>query len=78
MATDGHPMETRTRTLAKALTWQILGLFTMSLLSWLNGGSAWQAVTFAFSAATISLVLFFFHERLWGLVRWGRSTPGAH
>ena len=65
-------MESRTRTVAKAITWQLLGLCTMSLLAWFQTGSVTGAFSFAFSAALVGFVMFFVHERIWGFVSWGR------
>ncbi|MBA90715.1 MAG: hypothetical protein CMJ43_08530 [Phyllobacteriaceae bacterium] len=64
-------MESRLRTVAKAATWQMLGLVTMSLLAWFQTGSIAGAFTFAASAALVGFVMFFIHERVWGFVRWG-------
>lgn len=65
-------METKTRTLAKAISWQVVGLFTMGFLAWLQTGSIRGAFGFALTAALVSAALFFVHERLWGRIAWGR------
>lgn len=73
-------METKSRTIAKALTWQALGLATTGALAWLHTGSAISALTFALSTAGTGLAFFIVHERVWARVRWGiaqaiPSTP---
>lgn len=65
-------MESKLRTVAKAATWQLLGLVTMSLLAWFQTGSVAGAFSFALSAALVGFVMFFIHERVWGFVPWGR------
>ncbi|PWV98340.1 putative membrane protein DUF2061 [Hoeflea marina] len=67
-------METRTRTIAKATSWQLSGLVSMSGLAWLQSGSIAGAFSFALSAAAIGFVCFFLHERIWARIAWGR--PG--
>ena len=64
-------METKLRTIAKALTWQVLGLAVTGALAWFHTGSMLTAVSFALTTATSGLAFFFVHERLWARVRWG-------
>lgn len=65
-------METATRSVVKAITWQVLGLFTMTLLAWLATGDLVASGGLALSAALTGLVCFFLHERIWARIRWGR------
>ena len=67
-------METKLRTIAKALTWQVIGLAVTGALAWFHTGSMLTAVSFALSTATSGLAFFFVHERLWARVRWGISS----
>lgn len=69
-------METRSRTIVKATSWQLSGLVSMSGLAWLQTGSISGAFSFALSAAAIGFVCFFLHERLWARVSWGRRGSG--
>jgi len=64
-------METNLRTIAKAITWQILGLIITGGLALGYTGSVITALSFALTTATSGLAFFFVHERLWARVRWG-------
>lgn len=64
-------METNLRTIAKAITWQILGLIITGGLALGYTGSVITALSFALSTAASGLAFFFVHERLWARVRWG-------
>ena len=66
-------LETKFRTIAKAITWQVLGLATTGALAWLHTGSVQDAITFALSTAAIGMTFFVVHERMWDRVTWGRS-----
>tara|TARA_R110002020_G_scaffold59673_7_gene162531 strand:+ start:1519 stop:1755 length:237 start_codon:yes stop_codon:yes gene_type:complete len=66
-------MESNFRTIAKAVTWQILGLIMTSVLAWFHTGSVLSAVTFALSTSVTGLAFFVVHERIWARVNWG--TP---
>jgi len=64
-------MDSKLRTITKAITWQVLGLLTTSALAWLHTGSITTALSFALTTAASGLAFFVLHERLWARVRWG-------
>jgi uncharacterized membrane protein len=64
-------MESKLRTIAKAITWQALGLAVTGALAWFHTGDMITALSFALSTAASGLAFFFVHERLWARVRWG-------
>ena len=64
-------MDTKLRTLAKALTWQALGLATTGLIAWVYTGSVLAALGVALSTSAPGLGFFVLHERLWARVTWG-------
>lgn len=65
-------MESPARSIVKAITWQLLGLVTMTALAWFATGNLAAAGGLAVSAALTGLVCFFLHERLWARIAWGR------
>ncbi|WP_445957572.1 DUF2061 domain-containing protein [Yeosuana sp.] len=60
------------RSVAKSISWRIIGTLDTILISWLITGE----LSLAFSIGSIELVtkmvLYFFHERFWNSVKWGR------
>ena len=66
-------MERPIRSIVKALTWQALGLVTMTALAYVATGDLSSAGSLALGAAATSLVFFFVHERVWAIIPWGRS-----
>ncbi|WP_424928401.1 DUF2061 domain-containing protein [Amaricoccus tamworthensis] len=64
-------VETTRRQVAKAVSWQALGLFSMTLIGWLLTGSFNVAGSFAVISALVGLVAFVLHERFWAGIRWG-------
>lgn len=64
-------MEARRRTLAKALSWQGVGLLSTTALGWLATGSWSAGGALALSSAALGLVCYVVHERAWARVRWG-------
>ncbi len=60
------------RSIAKSISWRIIGTMDTILISWIITGK----LDLAFSIGSIELVtkmiLYFFHERLWNAIKWGR------
>lgn len=70
--------EAHSRSLAKAVSWRILGSIDTFLLSWLFTRSAKAAGAIAITEVLTKMVLYYFHERAWSSVRWGlRSDEPA-
>ncbi|MGF0537338.1 DUF2061 domain-containing protein [Agrobacterium sp. ES01] len=70
-------METTARTIIKALTWQLLGIATMTALTYGQTGSLITALTLALSASATGFIFYFLHEKVWNAVRWGRRLTGT-
>lgn len=66
-------METPKRTIAKAASWQLLGLLTMAVIGWFFTGSLAAAGSMALVTAVCGLVCYVLHERLWNRIAWGRG-----
>tara|TARA_R110000868_G_scaffold70445_5_gene206962 strand:- start:1814 stop:2077 length:264 start_codon:yes stop_codon:yes gene_type:complete len=60
------------RSVAKSVSWRIIGTLDTILISWLITGE----LSLAFSIGSVELVtkmvLYFFHERFWNSIKWGR------
>lgn len=65
-------MDTRKRTIAKAVSWQVLGLITMTLLALIFTGNIASAGGLALGGALSGFVFFVIHERVWARIPWGR------
>ncbi|WP_289032645.1 DUF2061 domain-containing protein [uncultured Roseibium sp.] len=74
MNTSIGVMDTTKRTFLKALTWQLLGLITMTALSYPHTGSLYSALALASSASASGFLAFFVHEKVWNKVPWGRAV----
>ena len=65
------------RSLVKGISWRVVGSLDTALLSYLVTGNARWSVTIASVEALTKIALYYFHERVWGRVRWGRERE-AH
>ncbi|MFD2568659.1 DUF2061 domain-containing protein [Pseudotenacibaculum haliotis] len=64
--------ESPTRSILKSVSWRVLGTIDTIIISWVVTGE----VSVAFSIGSIELVtkmvLYFFHERIWNTIKWGK------
>lgn len=66
--------ENNKRSIAKAISWRITGTLDTFIISWLITGELTLAGAIAFTEIVTKVVLYWFHERIWNRVRWGRTT----
>lgn len=61
------------RSITKSVSWRVIGTVDTILISWIVTGEA----TVAFSIGSIELltkmILYFFHERIWNTIKWGKK-----
>ncbi|MEX6625429.1 DUF2061 domain-containing protein [Tenacibaculum salmonis] len=64
--------ENPVRSLVKSVSWRVIGTIDTVIISWLITGE----LALAFSIGSIELVtkmvLYFFHERAWNKIKWGK------
>ncbi|ARV07356.1 hypothetical protein BTO04_11945 [Polaribacter sp. SA4-10] len=60
------------RSIAKALSWRIVGTIDTLIVSYILIGEFILAASIASVDFLTKLVLYFFHERLWNKIKWGR------
>lgn len=65
-------METRKRSIAKALSWRFFATAITILVVFLLSGELIFAAKIGFLDTTIKLVAYFAHERLWLRIPYGR------
>lgn len=60
------------RSLVKTVSWRVVGTIATIIISYLITGT----LTLAFSIGVIELIskliLYFFHERAWNKIKWGK------
>lgn len=66
-------METRRRSVVKALIWNVMGLAVMTLVGLIATGSAAIGGALALVNTAIGLTLYIAYERVWAGIAWGRN-----
>lgn len=65
-------METRKRSIVKAVIWNAIGLISMTLVGLAATGSAKAGGMMAVVNTGIGFTAYLIYERVWAKVRWGR------
>ena len=66
-------IESRKRSLAKAITWRIIGITLLTAVTWLITSDAQVTASVVIVTSTILVITYYIHERLWERVKWGRK-----
>jgi len=60
------------RSVLKALSWRVVGTIDTLVVSYLLTGEIALATSIASVDFLTKLVLYFFHERIWNKIKWGK------
>jgi uncharacterized membrane protein len=66
-------METRQRTLVKALVWNMIGLTVMALVGLIATGSLAVGGAIAAVNTGVGFATYVIYERIWARIAWGRA-----
>jgi uncharacterized membrane protein len=65
--------ETHARSVLKAVSWRTLGTVDTFAISWFMTGKVQIAGSIAGLEVVTKIAWYYFHERLWAAVPWGRQ-----
>ncbi|MCG7624493.1 DUF2061 domain-containing protein [Epibacterium sp. Ofav1-8] len=73
-------METRGRSLVKAVVWNVIGLVSMTLVGFLATGSVSAGGKMAAVNTALGFATYLIYERVWARISWGRlgHQSGGH
>lgn len=60
------------RSVAKSISWRIIGTLDTVLISWMVTGAFHLAFSIGIVELFTKMLLYFFHERLWAKIQWGK------
>ena len=64
--------ETKRRSIVKAITWRTLGTLDTIVIAYLLTGKIKTAVSIGGIEVFTKMFLYFFHERIWNMIKWGK------
>lgn len=69
---DDKSSEKPIRSIAKAMSWRVVGTLDTLIVSYVLVGELVVATSIASVDFVTKMILYFFHERIWNKVKWGR------
>jgi uncharacterized membrane protein len=67
-------METNKRSLVKTVTWRITGSSATFLIAYIITGNLAASGVIGLTQMVSNTVLYYIHERIWNLFKWGRDN----
>jgi uncharacterized membrane protein len=64
--------ESPKRSIAKTISWRAIGTLDTILISWVVTGTLSLAFSIGIIELVTKMVLYFFHERIWNTINWGK------
>ena len=65
-------MESRARTIVKAVIWNVIGVIVMTLVGLILTGSVTLGGSMAAISTVVGLICYVAYERVWARIGWGR------
>ncbi|GAA4277111.1 DUF2061 domain-containing protein [Aquimarina mytili] len=69
---DDKTSEKPIRSIVKAVSWRVIGTLDTLIVSYVLTGEIVLATSIASVDFITKMILYFFHERIWNRVKWGR------
>ena len=66
-------MDTVVRSIAKTLSWRLTGTFCTFLISFIILGDITTSGTIAMIQLIFNTIMFYIHERIWNIIKWGKA-----
>ena len=71
----GQPMESKRRSIAKTVSWRFLAVIVTGTVVWVLTGEPGFALKVGVVDTLVKLLIYYFHERAWNRVSFGRPKP---
>jgi uncharacterized membrane protein len=68
-------MESNTRSIAKAISYRLLGSISTALIVFVFSGNATVSLGVGLVDMVTKIALYYLHERLWNHISFGRQKP---
>ncbi len=68
---------THTRSVVKSICWRTIGTIDTVLLAYYFSGTANEALSIGGVELLTKITLFYLHERVWAVIRWGRYVTST-
>jgi uncharacterized membrane protein len=65
--------ESKKRSIVKTITFRIIGITITLFITYMFLGNVKQSIWLTITLNVTALLLFYFHERVWNIISWGRT-----
>ena len=65
-------MDTKARSWVKSILWRVIGIVVLGTISYAITGNWKQMTLITVLFHSIRVVLYYYHERVWERIKWGR------
>ena len=66
-------MDSIVRSLVKTISWRLTGTFCTFLISFIILGDITTSSTIALIQLILNTIMFYIHERIWNIIKWGKA-----
>jgi uncharacterized membrane protein len=66
-------VDSKKRSIAKTISWRFTGSFSTFMISYIISGNFTIAGSIAVVQIIANTLLYYFHERIWDKIKWGRQ-----
>ena len=70
--TKDKTSESPNRSIVKSISWRFIGTLDTIIISWIVTGTLSLAFSIGFIELITKMILYFFHERIWNNITWGK------
>ncbi len=60
------------RSIVKSISWRLVGTLDTIFIAWLVTGQVKAAISIGSVELITKMILYFFHERIWNGIKWGK------
>jgi uncharacterized membrane protein len=68
--------DSHARSIIKGITWRTTGTLDTMMMAYIVTGQIGSAVKIGLTEVITKIVLYYFHERLWNIIKFGRTETG--
>ncbi len=68
-----YQSEKKFRSIVKSISWRIIGTVDTIMISWIITGTLSLALSIGLVELFTKMTLYFFHERIWNIIKWGKK-----
>ena len=61
------------RSMVKSISWRVVGTLDTIVISWIITGQVKTALSIGGIELVTKMLLYFFHERVWDKIKWGKK-----